>query len=270
MVTNRFASVENSSTRTDRPLRDSLRVNAAYSLYLFSASWLTASVLFRSPTRRNSAASLQARQKISSHSARYLDRLARMGCIHCEYEGFEDCADWRGSLICANHPSILDALLLFQKFPNACCVVGTNPWKHPLFSILARQAAFIPSLPALGMVKETRKVISQGGNIIVFPEGTRTREAALTHFQDGFALAAIKSGATVRTIFIECTSRFLGKAISLRSPLEMPIHFRLSTGDVFRPGPGESARAFSQTLEGYFRAKLVREGEAIRRSELHA
>ena len=270
MVTNRFASVENSSSGTDRPLRDSLRVNAAYGLYLFSASWLTASVLFGSPTGRNSAASLQVRQKISSHSARYLDRLARMGCIHCEYGGFEDCADWRGSLICANHPSILDALLLFQKFPNACCVVGTNPWKHPLFSILARQAAFIPSLPALGMVKETRQVIGQGGNIIVFPEGTRTRDAALTRLQDGFALAAIKSGATVRTIFIECTSRFLGKAISLRSPLEMPIHFRLSTGDVFRPGPGESARAFSHALEEYFRARLMREGEAIRRSELHA
>lgn len=120
------------------------------------------------------------------------------------------------------------------------------------------------------MVKETRKVISQGGNIIVFPEGTRTRDAALTHFQDGFALAAIKSGAAIRTVFIECTSRFLGKAISLGSPLEMPIHFRLSTGDVFRPGPEESARAFSHALEEYFRERLVREGEVIRRSEIHA
>ncbi|MFM8765982.1 MAG: lysophospholipid acyltransferase family protein [Spartobacteria bacterium] len=262
--------MENSSTGTDRPLRDSLRVNAAYALYLASASWLTASVLLAFSSGRNGAASLRARQKISSHSARYLDRLARMGCIRCVYEGFEDCADWRSSLICANHPSIFDALLLFQKFPNAGCVVGANPRKHPLFSILARQAAYIPSLPALGMVKETRKFIAHGGNIMVFPEGTRTREGALARFQDGFALAAIKSGAAVRTIFIECTSRFLGKAISLRSPLEMPIHFRLSTGDVFRPGPDESARAFSHALEEYFRARLVREGEAIRRSEFHA
>jgi 1-acyl-sn-glycerol-3-phosphate acyltransferase len=193
-----------------------------------------------------------------------------MGCIRCEYVGFEDSSNWRASLLCANHPSIFDALLLFQNFPHAACVVGTNPWRHPLFSIPARQAAYIPSLPALRMVKETRSVLSQGGNMIVFPEGTRTREGALGPFLDGFALSAIKGGATVRTIFIECTSRFLGKAISFKSPLEMPIHFRISTGDVFHPGPDERARDFSQTLETYFRARLLREGEAIRRTDCHA
>lgn len=266
MAPNRLASLNDSPAGTGRPLRDSMRVNAAYALYLLSAGWLTTSVVFESSRRANGAAVLRARQKISTHSASYLHRLARMGCIRCEYEGFEDSDDWRSSLICANHPSIFDALLLFQKFPAADCVVGANPWRHPLFSILARQAGYIPSLPALGMVKQTRQVIRQGGNIMVFPEGTRTRDGALARFQDGFALAAIKSGAAVRTIFIECTSRFLGRAISLQSPLEMPIHFRLSTGEVFHPGPGENARAFSQALEEYFRARLVREGEAIRRT----
>jgi 1-acyl-sn-glycerol-3-phosphate acyltransferase len=115
------------------------------------------------------------------------------------------------------------------------------------------------------MVKETRRLVAQGGNMIVFPEGTRTREGALGPFLDGFALAAIKGGAAVRTIFIECTSRFLGKAISFKSPLEMPIHFRLSTGQVFHPDPHANARDFSQTLEEYFRQRLIREGEAIQR-----
>jgi hypothetical protein len=50
----------------------------------------------------------------------------------------------------------------------------------------------------------------------------------------------------------------------------MPIHFRLSAGEVFHPGPNESARDFSQTLEEYFRQRLIREGEAIRRIDFHA
>lgn len=267
--------MENSATAPvsrseSRPLRDSVRLHAAYALYLASASWLAASVLLRLPARRDEASNLRAREIISRHSARYLDQLFRMGCIRCEYVGFEDSSNWRASLLCANHPSIFDALLLFQNFPHAACVVGTNPWRHPLFSIPARQAAYIPSLPALRMVKETRSVLSQGGNMIVFPEGTRTREGALGPFLDGFALSAIKGGATVRTIFIECTSRFLGKAISFKSPLDMPIHFRISTGEVFHPGPDERARYFSQTLEKYFRARLLREGEAILRTDCHA
>lgn len=262
--------MENSATAPapqfeSRPLRDSARLHAAYALYLAGASWLAASVLFRFPSDNDETSHLRARETISRHCARYLDRLARMGCTRCEYVGFEDSANWRGSLLCANHPSIFDALLLFQKFPHAACVVGTNPWRHPLFSIPAKQAAYIPSLPALRMVKETRRLVAQGGNMIVFPEGTRTREGALGPFLDGFALAAIKGGAAVRTIFIECTSRFLGKAISFKSPLEMPIHFRLSTGQVFHPDPHANARDFSQTLEEYFRQRLIREGEAIRR-----
>jgi 1-acyl-sn-glycerol-3-phosphate acyltransferase len=247
-----------------------VRLHAAYALYLASATWLTACVLFRLPPRKDQTSDLQAREIISRHSAKYLDQLGRMGCIRCEYVGFEDCSNWRGSLLCANHPSIFDALLLFQIFPHAACVVGTNPWRHPLFSIPAKQAAYIPSLPALSMIKETRRVVSQGGNMIIFPEGTRTREGELEPFLDGFALAAIKGGATVRTIFIECTSRFLGKTISFKSPLQFPIHFRVSIGKVFQPAPNESARDFSQTLEKYYRQSLIRKGEAIRRSDSQA
>ena len=271
MAINRLASVENSATEpmssyASRPMGDSARLNAAYALYLAGATWLAAMVLFKSPSRRGCKSGFWAREIISKHSARYLHQLEKMGCIRCEYVGFEDSSQWQGSLLCANHPSIFDALLLFQKFPRAACVVGANPWRHPLFFIPARQASYIPSFPALRMVKETRRLVSQGGSMIVFPEGTRTREGALAPFHAGFALAAIKGSAAVRTIFIECTSRFLGKSICFKNPLEMPIQFRLSTGDIFHPGPGESARDFSQTLEKYFRENLTREGEAIRRT----
>ena len=269
MAINRLASVENSLSAparpASRPLRDSARLHAAYALYLTGATWLAASVLFKFPAGGIEKKQLRARDIISRHGARYLDRLTRMGCIRREYEEFEESSTWQGSLICANHPSILDALLLFQKFPQAACVVGASPWKHPLLSIPAREAGYIPSLPALRMIKESRRVVARGGNMIVFPEGTRTGGGALGPFHDGFALAAIKSGATVRTLFIECTSRFLGKAFSFRALLEMPICFRISTGAVFHPGPGENARDFSKTLERYFRERLLREGDAIRR-----
>lgn len=188
-----------------------------------------------------------------------------MGCIEIVYEGFEQCPEWNGSFLCANHPSIFDALLLFQIMPNANCVVGVHPWKHPLYSIPAKQADYIPSQPALRMVKAARKVIQAKGNIIVFPEGTRTSQGCIGSFQEGFALAAIKARATVRTIFIECSSRFLGKEFSFRAPLDLPIRFRISTGEIFHPTASDTASAFSKKLENYFRKNLVRDGEAIRK-----
>lgn len=270
MAINRLASADNSRPEpvpcsTSTLVADFARLNAAYLLYLASATWLAATVLLTRPNQGGSQSGFWAREIISRHSARYLARLERMGCIECEYAGFDDSSKWQGSLLCANHPSIFDALLLFRKFPHAACVVGRNPWRHPLFSIPARHASYIPSFPALRMVKETQRLVGLGGSMIVFPEGTRTRDGALASFHDGFALAAIKSGATVRTLFIECTSRFLGKSISFKNPLKMPIRFRISTGDIFHPRPSENTRDFSRTLEMYFRENLVREGEVIRR-----
>jgi 1-acyl-sn-glycerol-3-phosphate acyltransferase len=232
-----------------------------------SISWLAASLIWNSDHRNHALSILRAREMISHHCARFLARLDRLGCIVCEYEGFEDARDWHSSLLCANHPSLFDALLLFQKISTRCLRRGTESLETPPFSLVARQAAYIPSLPALRMLKETRRVVAEGGCLIVFPEGTRTGEGALGRFHEGFALAAIKGAATVRTIFIECTSRFLGKTFSLRSALRMPIRFRISTGEVFHPSYNDCARSFSKSLETYFRESLVRDGESIRRVE---
>ena len=176
--------------------------------------------------------------------------------------------EWTHSIICANHPSILDALFLFQKFPQASCVVGTNPWSDPFLSIPARQAQYVPGQPALRMVKQIRRTLEDGGNVIVFPEGTRTPSGALREFHDGFALAAIKARASVRTVFIECTSMFLGKGFSFAAGAQLPIHFRFSTGAVFSPAAGANAREFSQELEEYFRRRLRREGGIHREDSL--
>lgn len=243
------------------------RLRAAYFLYFAGISWLAAVLLAKPATGNPRAACLQTRETVGRHSRNYLIRLAKMNCVHCEFIGFEDARAWRSSIICPNHPSILDAIFLFQQFPQAGCVVGINPWRHPLLSIPSRRAMYIPVHPALGMVKKSRQLLEDGGNMIVFPEGTRTPEGALGTFHDGFALAAIKAGATVRTVFIECSSMFLGKKFDFTGRTRLPIHFRISTGGVFHPAPTEDARVFSNSLEDYFRGRLRRVGDRISRVE---
>jgi 1-acyl-sn-glycerol-3-phosphate acyltransferase len=189
--------------------------------------------------------------------------MAERDLVHCHWEGFGEAADWTGSIVVANHPSILDALCFFWKLPGIGCVVGSNPWGNPLLSNPARRADFVPCDPAMRMFKEGRRRLARGENILLFPEGTRTTQGTLNSFHAGPALLAVKSGAPVRTVFIECNSLFLGKEYSFFQPTPRAIEFRFSTGEVLRPDGSESARAFARRMEDHYRARLRREGDRI-------
>ena len=203
------------------------------------------------------------RSRLSKGSGLFFSDLAERHLVHCEFEGFEDVAAWKGSIICANHPSILDAICFFWKMPGIGCVVGTNPWSNPLLSLPARLADFVPRDPALRMLKECRQRLLRGENILLFPEGTRTTRGALNPFHDGPALLAVKARAPIRTVFIETNSLFLGKGYSFFKATTEPIKFRFSVGEIFRPNPAETARDLSRRLESYYRQNLGRDRDRI-------
>lgn len=210
-------------------------------------------------------ASTSSRRIIQRHCQAFFRRLGEMGQVSVEFQGFEDVEDWRGAVVSPNHPSLLDALFLFSKIPDVDCVIGRTPWHDPLLAIPARRADYIPNIPAGAMLRECRKRLERGANIMIFPEGTRTSAGVLNPFQRGFALPVIQSGAEVRTIFIECDSMALGKGYSFFKNARPPLHFRISTGEIFKAGPGQRARDFSMEIEDYFRRCLRRNGDCIAR-----
>lgn len=244
---------------------ESLHQQAAQLSFIGRCIGLIASLYFRKSKEDSDFAVRDARDRVRDDSCCYLESLSREGLVHYEFQGFEDVATWSHSLICANHPSILDAIALFSKIPQVDCVVGKNPLRDPLFSYTARMANYIPGEPAISMVKECRRRLENGANVIIFPEGTRTSSGALNPFHDGFALAAMKAGANIRPVFIECNSLFLSKGFSFFKAAPGPIRYRLSTADIFRAASGENARDFSKRIESYFRRRLRRDGNRILR-----
>lgn len=225
----------------------------------------TAWLLLRKKDTDREADVAAVRSRLSTGSGLFFSSLSSRHLVRCEFEGFDDVASWKGSIVCANHPSILDAICFFWKIPGIGCVVGTNPWSNPLLSLPARLADFVPRDPALRMLKECRQRLLRGENILLFPEGTRTTRGALNPFHDGPALLAVKARSPIRTVFIETNSLFLGKGYSFFKPTTEPIVFRFSVGEIFHPGAAETPRDLSRRLEGYYRERLGREGDRIYR-----
>lgn len=197
--------------------------------------------------------------------ASYVDLLVRWGIIELEFSGFEHAESWRGSVIAPNHPSILDAILLGAHLPGLDCVMNSRLLRDPVMSGAARLCNFIRNDTPLSMVRDSRDRLAAGRNVLIFPEGTRTCGSPVGPFRHGFALAAARAGAPIRTILIECDSDYFGRDFRFFRPAPCPIRYRLTASRVFHPARDEDPRACSAEIEEFFRASLVRDDQGVRR-----
>jgi 1-acyl-sn-glycerol-3-phosphate acyltransferase len=161
-------------------------------------------------------------------------------------------ANERGLVIVANHPSLLDALMLVAQLPRSACVMKASLMRNPFLGPGARLARYIRNDSPRTMVRIAVDDLRGGGQLVMFPEGTRTTRMPLNAFQPGFALIARRAGVPIQTVFIDTTSPYLGKGWPLWRLPPLPIEFSIRIGRRFEPGHDVSATV--QEIERYLTA----------------
>jgi 1-acyl-sn-glycerol-3-phosphate acyltransferase len=174
------------------------------------------------------------------------------GLLHMDAEALRPLAQERGLVIVANHPSLLDALMLVAQLPRSACVMKATLMRNPLLGPGARLARYIRNDSPRQMVHLAINDLRAGGQLVMFPEGTRTTRAPLNAFQGGFALIARRAGVPVQTVFIDTTSPYLGKGWPLWRLPPVPIEFAVRLGRRFEPGADLMASV--QEIERYMAA----------------
>jgi 1-acyl-sn-glycerol-3-phosphate acyltransferase len=162
----------------------------------------------------------------------YLSMLQWLGLLRLEIEGAERLKSSGGCIIVANHPSLLDVVMLMALVPRAQCIVKNELWNSFLLGGLMRRAGYIRNdLEPDALVEACRTALAQGYSLIIFPEGTRTRPGSLPHFHRGFANLATLSGASMQLVIITCDPPTLVKGEPWwRIPVRKPL-FRLVVDD---------------------------------------
>ena len=163
------------------------------------------------------------------------------GLLRMEAQALRALADERGLVIVANHPSLLDALMLVAQLPRSFCVMKASLMRNPFLGPGALLARYIRNDCARTMVREAVADLRTGGQLVMFPEGTRTTGSGLHPFQGGFALIARRAHAPVQTVFIDTTSPYLGKGWPIWKLPPLPIEFSLRLGRRFEPRPDVDA-----------------------------
>lgn len=159
-----------------------------------------------------------------------------------------------GLIIVANHPSLLDAVILLSKLPNAACVMKASLRKNPLFGAMARLSGYISNEDSMKLVKESCAELKNGNHLVLFPEGTRSDTLKVNPFGQVAALIASRSGATIQTVFIHFSTSYLGKSGPLFQKPTLPLTIKITIGSTFTPISGVSA--LTERLESYYRQNL--------------
>jgi 1-acyl-sn-glycerol-3-phosphate acyltransferase len=162
--------------------------------------------------------------------------------------------DERGLILAANHPTMLDALLMVARLPRSACIMKAGLTKNVFIGAGARLAHYISNDSAHSMVRLAVEDLRRGGQLVIFPEATRTVESPLNPFRPGVTLIAKLAQAPIQTVFIETDSPYLGKGWPLWRVPPLPLVFTLRLGERF--APAQDSVALLQQVEQYFRHTL--------------
>jgi 1-acyl-sn-glycerol-3-phosphate acyltransferase len=238
-----------------------------FSVFGVGAVLLAAALLpaARLRARSERPADLIAQRWISRAFALFIELGRRIRIWDFEVSGFERLGDG-GMLIVANHPTLIDVVLLLARLPQCDCVVKRAAWRNPALAGIVRAAGYVPNDDGAAMIDACVDRLRAGRSLLLFPEGSRSPEIGLRRFERGAAHVAIRSGRPVLPVFIDCQPPALKKGQPWYAIPNARMRFRLRAGEpidvdrmIDEADPvGVSARRLNAELLHYFESELAR------------
>lgn len=131
-------------------------------------------------------------QRLNSHFFRIFFSLVRITAPSHKWKIDDEVMAIRSAVIICNHLSYLDPLLFIALFERHRTIVKTRFFRVPILSWVIKKAGYFPASGEgqfTGMMleqMETMEVFLRGGgNLFVFPEGTRSRDGKIGNLNLG-------------------------------------------------------------------------------------
>lgn len=208
-------------------LRRFLRgVATALMFILFAVGGMAVSavVLFVAPSRRRS------HLVVRSAWRGLISAIVKMGLISVDATMLSEI---RGRIIVANHPSLIDVVILTACIPNVYSIAKKELKSNPFIGLIVKRV-MIPNDDLI--VEASREILSCGGNILIFPEGTRTPiGTAEPKLKRGAAQLAIRLGVAIVPVRILTSRRILAKGQSILDMGENTVQYRIISAAEIKP-----------------------------------
>lgn len=152
----------------------------------------------------------------------------------------------RPSVIIANHQSALDLLCVMTLATKTVIVTKDWVWRNPFFGTAVRYAEYLPtSVCTMDNDRRIESLLERGYSIIVFPEGTRSKDLKLGRFYSGAFHIAQKYGLEIIPVVLHGTGYVFGKGSRVVRPGEIVIE----AGEAVRPTDTQKAGSLARAYE---------------------
>jgi 1-acyl-sn-glycerol-3-phosphate acyltransferase len=121
----------------------------------------------------------------------------------------------KSSIIVSNHLSYLDPLLLISIYKRHKTIVKDKFFNIPIFGFVLKRSGYIPSTSkgklaylTIHQMEQLKDFFSAGGNLFIFPEGTRFSHNKHSSFYQGAFKIAKRYNVPIRVVSIQNTDLF--------------------------------------------------------------
>ena len=124
-----------------------------------------------------------------------------LGAIRLTVENRDSLKNLRSKAVIANHPSLFDVVILFSLIPNANCIVKGELIQNKFISLIIKNLYIPNNIPFEDQLEMAKSSMDEGNNLIIFPEGTRSKPGEPWEFKKGAARFALYAKREVVPIF---------------------------------------------------------------------
>lgn len=188
------------------------------------------------------------------------------GVAEVDVAGRDTLQSAEGKLIIANHPTLLDVVIILGQMDRCQCVIKHQLFTNPFMAGVVRAAGFIrnDNNPE-HLIRDAVDHLRDGACVMIFPEGTRTASGkTLGPLQRGVANIAIEANADLIPVVVHCNHDTLKKGTAWYHIPPSKIRYTVRVGspisiaDTVDPvlPRAKQARALTGVIGEYFRDRL--------------
>jgi 1-acyl-sn-glycerol-3-phosphate acyltransferase len=186
-----------------------------------------------------------------------------IGLSDVRVRGLERLREPGGHLLVANHPTLLDVVILGALLPQLDCVVKREAWSNPFMRGVVASAGYIPNDPGVELVESCVGRLRSNRSLLIFPEGTRSPKGGLGSLHRGAAHTALRTGRPLTPIFIRCDPPTLMRGQKWHDVPPRRMQFSIEVGNAITPQVpdrgeprGAAARRITAELRDFFEKRL--------------
>ena len=171
----------------------------------------------------------------------------------------------KGVVVVANHPTLIDIVVILSMMPNADCIIKQSLFKNFFLKWVVATAGYIKNSQNIDdLLVACDHSLKLGNALIIFPEGTRTIKNGEVKLQRGASNIALRCGVNLLPITLSCNPSTLTKNEEWYEIPKIKAEFGMRVGesieiDAFQQegiNISIQARRLTKYLQDYFIGEL--------------